>query len=94
MTPFQMLPPMTELLGLAGFALYVINYTLLTLRHISGDSLLYFVINISAASLVLIGLSNSFDLASALIQSFWIAMSLLGIMMRVKRRGLGRTDLA
>ena len=78
LTPF-------ELAGIIGFALYVMNYSLLTLRKLSGDSISYFVINFSAASLVLIGLMSSFNLASALIQGFWIAMSVIGISLRLRR---------
>ena len=36
------------------------------------------------ASLVLTGLMNSFDLASALIQIFWICISSIGILIRVR----------
>lgn len=76
----------TELLGILGFCTYVSNYTMLTLRIISADCLPYFVINLCAAGLVLIGLSGSFNLASALIQGFWIVISLVGIAVRLRRR--------
>lgn len=74
-----------ELAGITGFALYVMNYSLLTLRRISGDCITYFAINFSAASLVMIGLMASFNLAAALIQGFWIAMSVIGITLRLRR---------
>lgn len=74
-----------ELLGVVGFGLYVLNYTLLTFRRISGDCLTYFAINFSAASLVLIGLTTSFNLAAALVQVFWICMSTLAIILRLAR---------
>ncbi|MGH1457511.1 MAG: CBU_0592 family membrane protein [Paracoccaceae bacterium] len=76
----------TELLGILGFCTYVSNYTMLTLRVISADCLPYFFINLCAAGLVLIGLSGSFNLASALIQGFWIVISLIGIAVRLRRR--------
>jgi len=75
-----------ELLGVFGFFLYVMNYTLLTFRVLTGDSLAYFSTNFCAASLVLIGLTNSFNLAAALVQIFWICMSTLAIIMRLIRR--------
>lgn len=75
-----------ELLGVLGFLLYVLNYTLLTFRVLSGDSLIYFMINFCAASFVLIGLSTSFNLAAALVQVFWICMSTLAIVLRLFRR--------
>ncbi len=75
-----------ELVGVAGFFLYVMNYTLLTFRVLTGDSLTYFVINFCAASFVLAGLMNSFNLAAAMVQIFWICMSTLAIILRLVRR--------
>ncbi|MEM8653449.1 MAG: hypothetical protein AAGF36_01790 [Pseudomonadota bacterium] len=75
-----------ELVGILGFALYVMNYGLLTTRCLSGDCLTYFTINLVAASCVLLGLMTSFNLASALIQIFWVAMSIVGIVIRLRRR--------
>ncbi|GGX65212.1 hypothetical protein GCM10007385_37930 [Tateyamaria omphalii] len=75
-----------EVIGILGFALYVINYGLLTTRCLSGDCLTYFAINLIAASCVLLGLMASFNLASALIQIFWVAMSIIGILIRLRRR--------
>ncbi len=75
-----------ELLGVVGFFLYVLNYTLLTFRVLTGDSLTYFAINFCAASFVLIGLTNSFNLAAAMVQIFWICMSTLAIILRLIRR--------
>ena len=83
-----------ELAGITGFAIYVMNYSLLTLRRISGDCISYFVLNFSAASLVMIGLMTSFNLAAALIQGFWIAMSIVGITLRLRRRKTGSAPVA
>ena len=78
-------PDVFEMIGVAGFALYVINYSLLTLRFLDGHSLSYFVLNLLAAAFVLVGLTVSFNLASAMIQLFWVAMSSLGIVLRLTR---------
>lgn len=78
-------PNLFEMIGVAGFALYVINYSLLTLRYVDGNCLSYFVSNLLAASFVLVGLTVSFNLAAALIQLFWVAMSLFGIVLRLTR---------
>ena len=75
-----------ELAGVFGFALYVANYAMLTFRRLTGDCIAYYVINCSAASLVLVGLTASFNLAAALIQGFWIIMSIIAITLRVLRR--------
>lgn len=76
---------LAELIGIAGFGLYVLTYGLLTFRVISGQCICYFAMNLTAASCVLIGLSSSFNLASAMIQIFWISMSLIGIMLQFRR---------
>lgn len=86
-------PDWAEIIGVFGFALYVSNYTMLTTRVLSGDSITYFALNLSAASLVLIGLSTNFNLASALIQLFFITMSAFAILLRMIRRGQERRRL-
>ncbi|MEL6838817.1 MAG: hypothetical protein AAFP85_05960 [Pseudomonadota bacterium] len=80
-------PGVFDAIGVAGFGLYVLNYTLLTFRRIQTDGILYFVINAIAASMVLIGLSSSFNLASAMIQVFWVGISLVAIVVRIHARG-------
>ena len=76
---------LAELIGIAGFGLYVLTYGMLTFRIVAGHSAIYFALNLSAASCVLIGLSSSFNLASAMIQIFWISMSLVELMMHFRR---------
>lgn len=82
---FQLIPPaLLEAIGVIGFGLYVLNYTMLTMHHLTSHSKTYFVINIVAASCVLIGLTHSFNLASALIQGFWIVISFTAIFVRLR----------
>lgn len=85
-------PALAELIGIGGFCLYVTTYSLLTLRFISGNSVIYFCMNLTAASCVLTGLTVSFNLAAALIQVFWITMSLIGIAMRLTRGPTVRSE--
>lgn len=82
---FDLSPVIFETIGVIGFGLYVLNYTLLTLRYINGHDVAYFILNLLAATFVLVGLITSFNLASALIQVFWVAMSLIGITLRFTR---------
>ncbi len=72
--------------GVLGFTAYVCTYTCLTLRLLSSESIRYFAFNTCAASLVLISLSHEFNLASALIQVFWIILGVIGIALRVTLR--------
>ncbi len=75
-----------EAIGVIGFILYVGNYALLTFNKLNSEDAMYFILNWVAATCVLIGLMSSFNLASALIQVFWIAISSWGIFIRFSRR--------
>ena len=83
---FSLPPALFEAIGIAGFALYVLNYALLTFHRVTSQSKTYFVLNMFAATFVLIGLTHSFNLASALIQAFWIVISITAIVMRLRPR--------
>ena len=82
--------------GIFGFVTYVLNYVALSLRLVTSESTLYFALNITAASLVLVSLSQDFNLASALIQGFWILIGSVAILVRWRRPALvaGRPDKA
>ena len=79
-------PEFFEIIGVAGFGLYVMNYTLLTFHKLHSHDALYFAINLVAAACVLAGLLVSFNLASALIQLFWVIISTAAIAIRLRRR--------
>jgi hypothetical protein len=80
------LPPfVVNVISVIGFSLYVMNYCLLTFHRLTSHSKLYFVINLMAASMVLIGLTHSFNLAAALIQLFWIVISTTAIIVRLRQ---------
>ena len=81
-----------EVIGVTGFVLYVINYGLLTIGRLSLDQAGYFILNWLAATFVLIGLMSSFNLTSALIQVFWIAISSWGIYVRFGKKAGNSTD--
>jgi len=82
---FDALPPsIFEMVGMLGFATYVVTYGLLTFEKIDSHSKVYFVLNLCAASLVLVGLTHAFNLASAMIQVFWIGISITAIVMRMR----------
>jgi len=74
-----------DAIGIAGFGLYVLNYVLLTFQRLRSEQISYFVVNWLAATMVLIGLTTAFNLASALIQIFWIVISTIGILIRCRR---------
>ena len=71
--------PLFDLIGIAGFIFYMLAYGLLQFGRISGQSYSYTLMNMAAASLVLISLTHQFNLASVLIQLSWIAISVVGL---------------
>ncbi len=85
-------PYALEMAGVAGFGLYVTNYTLLTFHRLHSHDALYFGINLAAATLVLVSLTASFNFASAMIQIFWVLISSTAIVLRLKRKRAARVD--
>jgi len=74
-----------DAIGVAGFGLYVINYTMLTFDKFRSTQVRYFAVNLAAAAMVLISLTSTFNLASAMIQVFWIAISVAAIIIRIRK---------
>ena len=74
------------IIGLIGFGLYVLNYILLTTQRVHSHHCRFFVVNLTAASCVLISQMAAFNMPSALIQSFWIILSTHAILSRLRKR--------
>ena len=74
-----------ETLGVLGAVLYVLNYLRVVMNGSAADRVGYFVLNLTAASLVLVSLSQAFNLAAALIQIFFVGMSIIGIARRLQK---------
>ena len=68
-----------QLIGVIGFILYMMSYFLLQIGKLNGSGNGYILMNLSAASFVLISLTQHFNLASALIQISWILISFIGL---------------
>ncbi len=86
-------PTIFDAIGIAGFGLYVVNYTMLTFQRVKSESIIYFVINGSAACMVLVGLTNAFNLAAAMIQIFFICISCVAILVRLRERHVAKSQL-
>ncbi|MGX9356891.1 cyclic nucleotide-binding domain-containing protein [Roseobacteraceae bacterium S113] len=65
--------------GLLGVAFYLGAYGALQFGFVRGNSYVYTLLNLIGAALVLIGLAEAFNLASALIQISWILISVVGL---------------
>lgn len=86
-------PALFDAIGVAGFGLYVLNYSMLTLQRVRSESIRYFAVNIAAASMVLVGLMSAFNLAAAMIQIFFIGSSGVAILIRLHARHKARSQL-
>lgn len=68
-----------EIAGFAGVGFYILAYALLQFGILKGSGYAYTAMNLAAASLVLISLAQHFNLYSAMIQVFWITLSVIGL---------------
>jgi paired small multidrug resistance pump len=75
-----------DLVGLLGTLLVVGSYFLLQSGRLSGTGLPYQLINIAGSSCILVSLFGGFNLAVALLQCTWIAISLYGIVRGLRAR--------
>ena len=68
-----------DLLGNLGVLLIIGSYFWMQVGRISGQDPLYSIVNAVGAALVLISLYFDFNLSAALIESFWLIISILGL---------------
>lgn len=69
----------TDIIGMTGTVLVVLAYYLLQLEKVASNSLIYNLMNLFGATLLLISLCFTFNLASFVIELFWIGASLIGL---------------
>ncbi len=69
----------TDTIGMIGTALVVLAYYLLQLEKVSSNSLGYNLMNLFGATFLLISLCFTFNLASFVIELFWIGASCIGL---------------
>jgi hypothetical protein len=77
----------TDVAGVAGVSLIVGSYFWLQIGRWSTDTKLYSAANALGASLVLISLCISFNFSALLIESFWLVISLFGLVRKLPRNG-------
>ncbi|MEP5766405.1 MAG: hypothetical protein ABJ308_17525 [Halieaceae bacterium] len=76
----------TDVIGMVGTALVVLAYYLLQLEKLESTSLSYNLMNFFGAVFLLISLCFTFNLASFVIELFWIGASLIGLWKLYKHR--------
>lgn len=75
----------SALIGLVGVGLYLVSYAGLQSGWLSANGYGYTLMNFAAASAVMFDLFTHFHLPTALIQTSWICISLIGLL-RIYRR--------
>ena len=75
-----------DIVGTIGVALIVITYAGVQLRKMEVTSLTYSALNLLGALMILLSLAYNFNLASVVIEIFWIIISLWGIVVWMKTR--------
>ncbi len=65
--------------GLTGVVFYIGSYAGLQTGLLKGNGYAYTIFNLLAAGLVLLSLTNDFNLSSAIIQATWIGISIIGL---------------
>ncbi|MDN3640867.1 hypothetical protein QWY82_18855 [Simiduia curdlanivorans] len=78
---------LADIIGVTGTALVVGAFTLLQLEKIQPTKLTYNLMNLVGAIFLLISLCINFNLASFIIELFWIAASVIGLVKYFRRRG-------
>ncbi len=85
---FRIKMTLPDLIGLTGVALLIITYALLQLDKIDPKGFWYSFNNLLVAILVTVSLVYTPNLASIVIEVFWFLISLYGVVMFFKRKGL------
>jgi len=79
---------LANIVGLVGVALVVVTYFLLQIGRVRVEQLRYSLLNAAASVLVLVSLAAHWNLSSAVIEGFWLLISLYGCVawLRARRR--------
>lgn len=73
-----------DILGTIGVALIIIMYLLLQSGRMTTDNLQFSIWNAVGSVLILISLAYEFNLSAALVEGFWLLISIYGFI-RAKR---------
>ncbi|MFK7821681.1 MAG: hypothetical protein AB8G99_23415 [Planctomycetaceae bacterium] len=81
-----------DIVGGLGVITLLATYLALQLNRISAQSLSYSVLNGLGAGLILISLTQSFNLSAVLIESAWLIISIVGAIVTLRNRGKSATS--
>lgn len=75
-----------DIIGTIGVVLIILAYAAVQARRMGPEQLSYSVINLVGAAMILLSLKYNFNLASVIIEIFWILISLWGIVIWFRHR--------
>lgn len=73
-----------DVVGIAGVVCILLAYFLLQSNAVKGHDWPYLILNITGSLLVIVSLTDTWNLPSFLIQVSWIVISIYGIVKRLK----------
>ena len=77
-----------DILGNLGVAFIVGTYILLQMERMSSAGFTYSTLNALGAFFVIVSLMHNFNLSGIIVQSFWMGISVIGIIRQWKLRHL------
>ncbi|WP_299900269.1 hypothetical protein [uncultured Ruegeria sp.] len=86
MTAFFDSLTIVDVIGSFGALIVVAAYFATQMRMMNSDDLAFPVINLLGSVLIVYSLLQNFNLASMLIEGFWIVISIIGIIQHVRLR--------
>jgi len=74
-----------DLIGNTGVIFMLLAYLLLQLRRLSGDDIAFSILNGVGAMLVLVSLSEEFNMSAFIMEAFWLLISIYGLASVLKK---------
>jgi hypothetical protein len=81
-----------DIIGLVGVGLIVVAYVLLQSGRASAENPWFSVVNAAGSAMVLVSLYFEFNAAAAVIEVFWLVVSLYGLWRSTRQRSAESAD--
>ncbi|WP_164660476.1 hypothetical protein [Tropicibacter sp. Alg240-R139] len=78
-----------DAIGITGTLIIALAYFATQMRYLNSNDLMFPVVNLLGALLLTYSLSHNFNLASMLMEGFWIVISIVGIAQNLRTRRSG-----
>ncbi|WP_299842063.1 hypothetical protein [uncultured Roseovarius sp.] len=78
-------PDIAELIGVIGFMIYIGGFFSVQSGFMCGNGIAFPMVQVTAASFVLVSLTTAYNLPAFMIQTSYIAIGIFGIVLRLRR---------